>query len=66
MEDSKYLIGTLHRDFDYEFDLFTTTDVVEEIFDEEQRSNIVTYRRRVTAPGWLILKMTNTFPTSKI
>ena len=48
VDDYKYLIGTLHRDVDYELELFKTVDVVEETFDEEQGPIIVAYRRRVT------------------
>ena len=52
--DYKYLIGTFHRDIDYELDLFKTVDVVVETFDETEGPVIVAYRRRVTKTGKLL------------
>ena len=52
--DYKYLIGTLHRDLDFELALFRTMDVVEETFDETEGPIIVAYRRRVTETGKLL------------
>ena len=52
--DYKYLIGTLHRDVDFELTLFKTMDVVEETFDETEGPVIVAYRRRVTETGKLL------------
>ena len=46
VDDYKYLIGTLHRDTDYELNLFKMIDVVEETFDEERGPIIVAYCRR--------------------
>ena len=54
VDDYKYLIGTLHRDVDYELELFKTVDVVEETFDVEEGPIIVAYRRRVTETGKLL------------
>ena len=56
VNDYKYLIGTLHRDEDYELELFRTTDVLVETFDETDGPVIVAYRRRVTATGKLLPK----------
>ena len=52
--DYKYLIGTLHRDLDFELALFRTMDVVEETFDETEGPIIVAYRRQVTETGKLL------------
>ena len=54
VDDNKCLIGTRHRDVDYELELFQTVDVAEETFDVEQRLIIVAYRRRVTESGKLL------------
>ena len=51
VDDYKYLIGTFHRDVDYELELFKTVDVVEETFDVDEGPIIVAYRRRVTETG---------------
>ena len=51
VDDYKCLIGTLHRDINYELELFKTVDVVEETFDEDQGPIILAYRRRVTKTG---------------
>ena len=52
--DYKYLIGTFHRDEDFELALFKTVDVLEETFDETEGPVIVAYRRRVTDTGRLL------------
>ena len=56
VDDYKYLIGTLHRDIDYELELFKTVDVLVETFDELEGPVIVAYRCRVDATGKLLPK----------
>ena len=53
VNDYKYLIGTLHRDFDYELEAFKTVDVLVETFDETEDPVIVAYRRRASDIGRL-------------